>query len=71
MFVTAYQTSLLGAGDPAVDPTVPFERLRLDDVSWVDVARGWLHGADTLLDALITRCVAATDDLDTFALLGV
>jgi alkylated DNA repair dioxygenase AlkB len=51
--VTAYQTSLLGAGDPAVDPTVPFERLRLDDVSWVDVARGWLHGADTLLDALI------------------
>jgi alkylated DNA repair dioxygenase AlkB len=53
VFVTAYQTSLLGAGDPAVDPTVPFERLRLDDVSWVDVARGWLHGADTLLDALI------------------
>jgi alkylated DNA repair dioxygenase AlkB len=51
--VTAYQTSLLGAGDPAVDPTVPFERLWLDDVSWVDVARGWLHGADTLLDALI------------------
>ena len=53
MFVTAYQTSLLGAGDPAVDPTVPFERLWLDDVSWVDVARGWLHGSDTLLDALI------------------
>jgi alkylated DNA repair dioxygenase AlkB len=51
--VTAYQTSLLGARDPAVDPTVPFERLWLDDVSWVDVARGWLHGADTLLDALI------------------
>jgi alkylated DNA repair dioxygenase AlkB len=53
--VTAYQTSLLGAGDPAVDPTVPFERLQLDDQSWVDVARGWLHGADTLLDALIER----------------
>ena len=53
MSVTVYQTSLLGAGDPAVDPTVPFERLWLDDASWVDVARGWLHGADTLLDALI------------------
>ena len=53
MSVTAYQTSLLGAGDPAVDPTVRFERLWLDDLSWVDVARGWLHGADTLLDALI------------------
>jgi alkylated DNA repair dioxygenase AlkB len=51
--VTAYQTSLLGAGDPAVDPAVPFERMWLDDQSWVDVARGWLHGADTLLDALI------------------
>ena len=51
--MSAYQTSLLGAGDPAVDPTVPFERLWLDDVSWVDLARGWLHGADTLLDALI------------------
>jgi alkylated DNA repair dioxygenase AlkB len=51
--LTAYQTSLLGAGDPAVDPTVPFERLQLDDQSWVDVARGWLHGADTLLDALV------------------
>jgi alkylated DNA repair dioxygenase AlkB len=53
--VTAYQTSLLGAGDPIVDPSVPFERLWLDDVSWVDVARGWLHGADTLLDALIGK----------------
>ena len=51
--MTTYQTSLLGAGDPAVDPNVPFERLWLDDLSWVDVARGWLHGADTLLDALI------------------
>ena len=51
--MTTYQTSLLGAGDPAVDPNVPFERLWLDDLSWVDVGRGWLHGADTLLDALI------------------
>jgi alkylated DNA repair dioxygenase AlkB len=51
--VSAYQTSLLGAGDPAVDPAVLFERMWLDDQSWVDVARGWLHGADTLLDALI------------------
>jgi alkylated DNA repair dioxygenase AlkB len=51
--VTVYQTTLLGAGEPAVDATVAFERVRLDDQSWVDVARGWLHGADTLLDALI------------------
>src|SRR6266511_4271822 len=51
--VTAYQTSLLGAGDPAIDPAASFERMQLDDQSWVDVARGWLRGADTLLDALI------------------
>ena len=53
--MTAYQTTLLGAGDPVVDATVPFERMQLDDHSWVDVARGWLRGADTLLDALIER----------------
>jgi alkylated DNA repair dioxygenase AlkB len=51
--VTVYQTTLLGAGKPEVDTSVPFERMWLDDQSWVDVALGWLHGADTLLDALI------------------
>ena len=30
-----------------------FERLHLDDRSWVDVARDWLRGADTLFDALV------------------
>jgi alkylated DNA repair dioxygenase AlkB len=51
--MTVYQTSLLGAGEPAVEPAATFERTWLDDESWVDVARGWLHGADTLLDVLI------------------
>jgi alkylated DNA repair dioxygenase AlkB len=51
--MTVYQTTLIGAGEPAVDTTVPFERMWLDDKSWVDLARGWLHGADTLLDTLI------------------
>ena len=51
--MTVYQTTLLGAGEPAVDRAAPFERIWLDEQSWVDVARGWLHGADTLLDALI------------------
>ena len=31
----------------------PFERIELDDDSWVDIARDWLLGADTLLDVLI------------------
>jgi len=51
--MTTYQASLLGAGEPAVDATVPFERVQLDEQSWVDVVRGWLRGSDTLLDALI------------------
>jgi alkylated DNA repair dioxygenase AlkB len=36
-----------------IDPDARVERLRLDDTSWVDVARGWLAGADTLFDALL------------------
>jgi alkylated DNA repair dioxygenase AlkB len=51
--VTTYQTSLLGAGEPVVNPDAPFERIWLDDRAWIDVARGWLLGADTLLDELI------------------
>jgi alkylated DNA repair dioxygenase AlkB len=46
------QQSLVGIGDPMVDERVAFERVALDDTSWVDVARGWLHGADELLDVL-------------------
>ena len=36
-----------------VDPDARFERLALDDTSWVDVARGWMAGADELFDALL------------------
>jgi alkylated DNA repair dioxygenase AlkB len=46
------QRTLLGAGDPAVLGDVPFERVRLDEHAWIDLARGWLRGADTLLDVL-------------------
>jgi len=38
---------------PAVDPAATFERLQLDETSWVDVARGWLQGADEVFDALL------------------
>jgi len=39
--------------DPAfVDPGVTPERIELDDASWVDVTRGWLHDADAVYDAL-------------------
>lgn len=40
------------AVEPHVDRTVEFERLALDDTSWVDVARGWIAGEDELFSAL-------------------
>jgi alkylated DNA repair dioxygenase AlkB len=51
------QRTLLGGGEPEVDAGATFERVHLDrdswPKSWVDVAREWLHGADTLLDHLV------------------
>ena len=40
-------------GAPAIDPAASFERLQLDDTSWVDIARGWLVGADAVYDHLV------------------
>jgi alkylated DNA repair dioxygenase AlkB len=51
--VDTWQATLLGAEEPRVDPAVTIERIDLDPGSWVDVGRGWLRGADTLLDALV------------------
>ena len=51
--MASYQRTLLGVGEPAVDRTAGVDRIPLDDRSWVVVARAWLRGADTLLDALI------------------
>jgi alkylated DNA repair dioxygenase AlkB len=50
------QRNLLGStldGAAAVDGEAGFERLLLDEGSWIDVARGWLRGADTVLDRLV------------------
>jgi alkylated DNA repair dioxygenase AlkB len=47
------QRSLLGAGEPTIDAGTRFERIDLGRGTWVDMARGWLRGADTLLDTLI------------------
>jgi alkylated DNA repair dioxygenase AlkB len=41
------------SSDIAVDPEAIFERVQLDATSWVDVARGWLVGADDLYAALL------------------
>jgi alkylated DNA repair dioxygenase AlkB len=46
-----------------IDPAVPFERIALDDTSWVDVARGWLAGADELFEILHERVAWQTNKL--------
>jgi hypothetical protein len=38
---------------PAIDPSATFERLQLDETSWVDIARGWLLGADEVYTHLV------------------
>ena len=35
-----------------VDPRAEFERIALDDTSWVDVSRGWLLGSNRLFECL-------------------
>jgi alkylated DNA repair dioxygenase AlkB len=52
-FVLPHQRSLFAFGDVAVDDGVRFERVALDEGSWVDVARNWLRGADELLQAVV------------------
>ncbi len=48
------QGTLLGAEEPAIDLRARADRIALDATSWVEVTRGWLAGADTLLDLLAT-----------------
>jgi alkylated DNA repair dioxygenase AlkB len=53
--VTVLQRTLLGSDEPRLDPDPRFERVELGRGAWIEVSRGWLLGADTLLDALIDR----------------
>jgi alkylated DNA repair dioxygenase AlkB len=46
--------SLFGSGPAQVRPGAPVERVDLDATSWVDLAPGWLEGADGLLDDLLS-----------------
>ena len=49
----AWQPSLFGTAEPSVDASFAnAERVRLDEVSWIDVAPGWLTGADEVFAAL-------------------
>ncbi len=53
---TIGQRSLFAAGEPDVDHGfAEARRISLDERSWVDVAPGWLNGADALFDELLDR----------------
>jgi alkylated DNA repair dioxygenase AlkB len=47
------QRSLFAAGPVAVDPVASWERIDLGAGSWVDVCRGYLRGADSVLDVVV------------------
>jgi len=47
------QRSLFAAGVPLIDREAHWERVDLGDGSWIDVARDYLRGADTVLDDLV------------------
>ena len=46
-----------------VDPSASFERIALDDESWVDVARNWLVGSEILFDHLLHNVAWQTTKL--------
>jgi alkylated DNA repair dioxygenase AlkB len=50
----SYQGSFFGSLQPRFDAEFgDLARIALDERSWVDVAPGWLEGADTLFDELV------------------
>lgn len=51
--MSAHQRSLFAVGTPALATDPAFERRDLAQGAWVEVARGYLCGADALLDELI------------------
>jgi alkylated DNA repair dioxygenase AlkB len=51
--VEPLQGTLLGVVEPRLADAPHYERIRLDNTTWVDVAREWLLGADTVLDHLV------------------
>lgn len=52
--LAARQGSLFGVLDPEVDTTFrAIQRIDLDERSWIELARGWLTGADSVFDELL------------------
>lgn len=53
--IGTYQTTLFAQGEPAVIADAAVHRHGLDEHCWVDLAPGFLHGADELLAHLAQR----------------
>jgi alkylated DNA repair dioxygenase AlkB len=51
---TTLQSALFGTGPPALTREVSVRRIWLDDGAWVDLAAGWMTGADELCELLIS-----------------
>jgi alkylated DNA repair dioxygenase AlkB len=51
--VASHQRSLFALGEPALSEPAYWERITLDHDAWVDVVRGFVVGADALLDTLV------------------
>jgi alkylated DNA repair dioxygenase AlkB len=51
--VQPHQISLLGTGEPELDPGSVFVRTPLDEHAWIDFAAGWMRGCDTLLGEIV------------------
>lgn len=50
----SYQPTLFGATEPSFDATFSgLERVHLDASAWIDLAPGWVSGADELFDRLL------------------
>jgi hypothetical protein len=43
------------ADGPTIDTSVAFQRLQLDEHSWVDIARGWLRESAVVYDHLVAN----------------
>ncbi len=53
-FVAALQLGFFASGDVSINEAAAPDRADLDSGAWVEVRRGWLLGADTLCEELIT-----------------
>jgi alkylated DNA repair dioxygenase AlkB len=52
----AYQPALFGGSEPSFDPTLSaVHRIQLDDAAWIDLAPGWIDGADPLFERVLAR----------------